>query len=132
MGWCPACKVFLPSLFTLYEEAKDNDKPMEVIYVSSDKSAEQKDKYMEKHGSWLSIPYENNDARALLKKKYGCFAGAEAGDFPGTERRAGIPSIVIIGPNGEEHVHMDCDPATEINQKGEEILDEWLAYKWPA
>jgi len=130
--WCPACKVFLPKLKILYEEARENDLPLEIVYVSSDRDSAQKDRYMSTHGPWLSIPYSNVDARSQLKTKYGCFAGAEAKSFPGTKRRAGIPSIVLMGPAGEEHVHMDCDPPVEIDRKGAAILDDWLAYKWAA
>ena len=65
-----------------------------------------------------------------LKKKYGCFAGAESSNFPGTKRRAGIPSMVIIGPDGAEKVHMDCDPPVEINRKGDGVLEDWMPHKW--
>ena len=117
---------------TLYEDSKENDNTLEVIYVSSDNDAEQKARYMQKkHGGWLSIPFADSAARDNLKKKYGCFAGKEAGSFPGVKRRAGIPSIVIISPTGDELVHMDCDPPTEINRKGDAILDEWMQHKWP-
>lgn len=131
--WCPACSSFIPTLATLYEEASENDVPLEVVYVSSDRDAEQKDRYMQKkHGPWLSVPYDNVEARNLLKTTFGCFAGAEAGSFPGVKRRAGIPSLVVMGPNGEEHVHMDCDPPTEFNRKGAGILDDWGQFAWPA
>ena len=66
-----------------------------------------------------------------MEQKYGCFAGKEAGGFPGVKRRAGIPSIVLISPTGAELVHMDCDPPTEIMRKGDLILDDWAAHRWP-
>jgi len=128
--WCPACKAFLPVLKTLYEDGKENGTPMEVVYVSSDNDAAQKARYMKAHGEWLSIPFADKAARDGLKMKYGCFAGKEASAFPGVKRRAGIPSMVVMGAAGEEHVHMDCDPPTEINRKGDAILDEWLKFKW--
>ena len=83
-----------------------------------------------KHGSWLSIPFDDSATRDSLKTKYGCFAGKESRLFPGVKRRAGIPSVVIISPAGDELVHMDCDPPTEINRKGDAILDEWMQHKW--
>ena len=159
--WCPACSSFIPTLATLYEEAQENDVPLAVVYVSSDRDSAQKDRYMQKkHGPWLSVPYDNVEARNLLKTTFGCFAGAEANQFPGVKRRAGIPSVrcrnsdhhcrimtrshrltrrpsrvqqlVVMGPNGEEHVHMDCDPPTEFNRKGAGVLDEWSKFAWPA
>ena len=131
-AWCPACKVFCPILKTLYEDSKEGENPLEVVYVSSDKDAAMKDSYMQlSHGDWLSVPYDNKVARDGLKMKYGCFAGAEASGFRGIKRRAGIPSIVIISPAGAELVHMDCDPPTAIMRKGDAILDEWGVHKWP-
>jgi len=130
--WCPACKSFIPILKTLYEDGKENEKAVEVIYVSSDNDAAQKARYMQKsHGAWLSIPFADKAARDGVKTKYGAFAGKEASGFPGVKRRAGIPSIVIISPSGEECVHMDCDPPTEIMRKGDAILDDWNKYRWP-
>ena len=128
--WCPACKTFLPTLSTLYETAKEDEKPFEVVYVSSDRDAEQMTRYFGKHGDWLAIPYEDEKTRSDLKKRYGCFAGAESSHFPGIKRRAGIPSMVVVNALGEEKVHMDCDPPTEINRKGDGVLDEWLEFKW--
>ena len=58
-------------------------------------------------------------------------APIEASGFPGVQRRAGIPSIVIMGPNGEEHVHMDCDGGSPIDRKGAGILEDWKAFAWP-
>ena len=129
--WCPACTNFIPILKTLYEDGKENGQAIEVVYVSSDRDAAQKDRYMSnKHGDWLSVPYADKAARDGLKMKYGCFAGAEAGSFKGIKRRAGIPSIVIISPKGAELLHMDCDPPTEIMRKGDAILDEWAKHRW--
>ena len=129
--WCPACKSFIPILKTLYEDGKENGKELEVVYVSSDNDAAQKARYMQQHhGDWLSVPWHDKAARDLLKTTYGCYAGKEAPHFPGVRRRAGIPSIVIISPTGEECVHMDCDPPSEITRKGDAILDEWVAYRW--
>lgn len=129
--WCPACSTFVPILHTLYDDAKEKGQMLEVIYVSSDNDAAQKDRYMrEKHGDWLSVPFGDTEARDTLKKKYGCFAGKEAPKLPGVKRRSGIPSIVIINQAGEELVHMDVDPPTEITRKGDAILDEWAAHCW--
>ena len=75
----------------------DEAKPLEVVFVSSDTSKEEQLQYMEEmHGEWLRVAYAS-DVRAALKRKYGCFAGKEAEEMPGVTRRAGIPSLVIIG-----------------------------------
>lgn len=131
--WCGACRQFTPALNALYEMAAEQDKELQVVFVSSDRDAAHQQRYMDyEHGDWLRVPFADEVARDALKTKYGCFAGAEAAKFSGVARRAGIPSMVVVGPLGEERAHMDCDPPTELNRKGFGLIDEWLAaYRWP-
>jgi thiol-disulfide isomerase/thioredoxin len=131
--WCGACRTFTPALHALYEEAAEQDKPLEVVFVSSDRNTAQQQAYMDgEHGDWLRVPFADEAARDALKARYGCFAGAEVGRFKGVSRRAGIPAMVAVGPNGEERAHMDCDPPAELNRKGFGLIDEWLAkFTWP-
>ena len=129
---CCSAKPFTPLLHTLYEQAAEEDKPaFEVVYVSSDRDVTSMQKYMdEKHGDWLRVPYDALE-REELKKKYGAFAGAEAGNFPGVTRLSGIPSLVVIGQNGEKLEHLDCDDGPDlqaIKRKGTAILDDWAKH----
>ena len=128
---CPACRSFLPLLKTLHETAKEEDVPLQVIYVSSDRDAEQHARCFRTHGEWLSLPFVNWEARAALKERYGVWAQSESGSFPNLERRAGIPSLVVIAPDGDERVLLDCEAPTEIRRKGAAILDEWVIHRWP-
>ena len=67
--WCPACTSFVPTLKTLYEEAEENNVPLEVVYVSSDRDETQMKRYMsKKHGPWLSVPYDSTAFRDKLKQ----------------------------------------------------------------
>ena len=72
--------------------------------------------------------------RAALKKKYGVFAGKEAPEFPGIKRRAGIPTLVIIGAGFEEFGLYDCDDGGNglklLNSKGAGAFDDWAKYAW--
>ncbi|EOD10841.1 hypothetical protein EMIHUDRAFT_104940 [Emiliania huxleyi CCMP1516] len=55
--WCPACKLFVPTLHTLHEVARENEA-----------------RYMAKsHGDWLSVPFEDTATRDALKAKVLCF-----------------------------------------------------------
>merc|ERR1711902_15772 len=65
--WCPPCRQFTPMLKDFYEEAEG----IEIVFVSSDRSAEDMASYMkESHGDWLAT--EHNSAVANnLKQKYG-------------------------------------------------------------
>lgn len=69
----------------------------------------------------------------LLRRRYGCFAGAETRKFPGVKRISGIPSIVIIGPTGDKLNHIDCDDQALLadwRKRGVSVLDEWQKYAW--
>ena len=101
-----------------------------MICVSSDNDAAQKDHYMEKkHGDWLSVSFDDKlratssrPSTAALLERSRCSLASSG---------ARVSFGVINGPTGDELVHMDCDPPTEINRKGDAILDEWLQHQWP-
>ena len=130
-SWCPACKTFTPLLSVLHEEAQEEGLDFQVIYVSSDTTKEQCNRYMkENHGNWLRISF---DATAVLKTKFGVFAGREQSLFPTTKRRSGIPTMVIVSKEGNELDLLDCDSTKvikEIENKGTAFLDRWESYKW--
>jgi hypothetical protein len=122
----------------LYQEAQENDNDndciqFEVVHVSSDDNAIMCHEYMsKKHGDWLRIPFDA-PLRQAVKQKYGVFAGREQADFANTKRRSGIPSLVVIGRDGEEKVLLDCDDPKvikEMESKGASYLSKWQAYKW--
>jgi len=79
--WCPPCRQFTPMLKDFYEEAEG----IEIVFVSSDRSAEDMTSYMkESHGDWLAA--EHNSAVANnLKQKYGV---------------SGIPCLVVCKKDG--------------------------------
>ena len=133
-----ACRTFTPLLSVLYDEMEEDEDlkdTFEVVYVSSDDTVEMCNKYMnEKHSNWLRIPFAGN-TRYDLKLKYGVFAGKERGDFPSdTQRRSGIPTLVVVGKDGTEHQLLDCDDSKvikDIESKGTDFLNDWLEnYKW--
>lgn len=138
-NWCPACQVFIPHLSVLYETIQEENEdstdnaPWQVVYVSSDDSAADCAAYMDKkHADWLRIRYDS-PLRQALKQKYGVFAGREQGDFPSTTRKSGIPSLVVIGPDGEGKALVDCDSPDvlkEIQSKGVAFLDAWKPHAW--
>ena len=128
-----ACKRFTPLLSALHDEAADEERMMEIVYVSSDDTEEQCSNYMkQRHGDWLCVPFVS-PLRNELKQKYGVFAGKEAPLFPGTRRQAGIPTLVVISRDGTPHVVLDCDSSKvlkDVESQGTSFLDQWEQFKW--
>jgi nucleoredoxin len=81
--WCGPCRVFTPELVKFRNA---NAERFEVVFVSSDRSAEAQAKYMKEAGmQWPTLPLNGPVAEAL-DKRY---------------EVTGIPTLVILGANGE-------------------------------
>lgn len=63
---CPPCRGFTPSLIDAYKKLKEEGKNFEVVFVSSDRSAESYDDYF-KTMPWLAIPYGDSRNGDLAK-----------------------------------------------------------------
>jgi len=129
----PACIRFTPLLSVLHEAANEDEKLFEVVYVSSDHSAQECHDYMNrKHGDWLRVPFDS-PLRNQLKDTFGVFAGKEQSQFPNTKRRSGIPTLVVVSKHGKELALLDCDSSTVIHQvetQGTAFLDQWEQLRW--
>ena len=49
----------------------EDDKKLEIIFVSLDKTREQAESYHKEHGNWPRVSYDNEEARLQLKEKLG-------------------------------------------------------------
>lgn len=84
-SWCPPCRAFVPDLVKVYNTIKEDSKPFEVVFVTSDRDEEEMMGYMKKYNMpWLALDYENEHV-AKLRAHY--------------EVR-GIPSFIVLGPDG--------------------------------
>jgi nucleoredoxin len=81
--WCPPCRGFTPKLAEMYKDAF-MDKGMEIVFVSSDKDEAAFGEYFGEQ-PWVALPYAKRDIKNTLSKKF---------------KVSGIPSLVIIGPDG--------------------------------
>ncbi|KAK1308634.1 putative nucleoredoxin 2 [Acorus calamus] len=84
---CPPCLKFTSKLVSIYNNLKsknDNNKEFEIIFVSADRN---KEAYTEcyKAMPWLTLPYEKETSKALLKYFH----------------VLGIPSLIILSPDGK-------------------------------
>uniref|UniRef100_A0A8C9FRG2 Nucleoredoxin like 2 n=1 Tax=Pavo cristatus TaxID=9049 RepID=A0A8C9FRG2_PAVCR len=62
-GWCSPCRDFTPVLCDFYTELLEESQPpapFEVVFISSDHSAEEMVGYMHSmHGDWLALPFHD-------------------------------------------------------------------------
>jgi len=105
--WCPPCRGFTPKLAEWYS-AGLKDK-MEVIFVSSDRDEASYKEYFASM-PWLSLPFENKDAKALLSKACNC---------------EGIPHLAVFNGDGSL-ITEDGRAAVTRDSKGETFPEGWL------
>jgi thiol-disulfide isomerase/thioredoxin len=98
-GWCPMCTSLEPALIQFREAAAQSGKPIELVYVSSDRSATDQMKRAAKL-NMLSIPF---DQTGEYKKKFQVWAGSESLQFGIMgRRRSGVPALVVLDKDGTE------------------------------
>jgi hypothetical protein len=87
-GWCPMCTQFeVP-----FVEFRQQNPQIQFLYVPSDRTAElSRARAAQLH--MLSVPY--GASAAALKRQYKIWSGAEQSQF-GTDRRSGVPAIVVL------------------------------------
>jgi nucleoredoxin len=106
---CPACAAFTPLLVDAYEELRAAGRSFEVVYVSSDGSAESMYQYMLDAGMrWLATPW-GGSRNAALGQRYGVRY---------------IPTVVVIDGAG---VTVSLKGHEEIANRGAAAYDDWLA-----
>ena len=102
--WCPPCRTFTPSLVKFRDENKDD---FEVVFVSGDKNEAAQKSYMKETSmKWLTIKFGAKDADAL-KKRY---------------KVRGIPSLIIVGPDGKT---ITQDGRGDVSRKANKALKSW-------
>jgi nucleoredoxin len=106
---CPACAAFTPLLVDAYEELRAANRSFEVVYVSSDGSAENMRQYMLDAGMrWLATPWGGSHS-AALGQRYGV---------------RWIPTVIVIDGAGAT---VSSKGHEEIASRGAAAYDDWLA-----
>ena len=124
--WCPLCRRFTPALREFYASFRES---IEIVFVSSDETSHDAQKHY-KHqlgldgthhhvdrAGWLALAFDDPLADEL-KRRHRVWSGREVHKF-GSRRRAGVPSIVVIKPDGEE------DSFIQGERFGAAALREW-------
>jgi len=105
--WCPPCRAFTPKLVEFYNQLKQQNRPFEIVFVSSDRDEAAMFTYMrEMKMPWLAVPFDDSRKDAL-KKQY--------------EVR-GIPTLVVLGPDGSTTTR---DGRSDVMTHGAAAFDEW-------
>ncbi|XP_049824373.1 nucleoredoxin isoform X2 [Aethina tumida] len=94
-NWCPPCRAFTPQLAEVYRLIRKREQHFEIVFVSSDRSAESFSSYVESM-PWLTVPFQQTAVRAELAQLYGV---------------RGIPTLLLLDSNG--HV-ITMDARTEL------------------
>jgi len=111
------CTSFEPALQKFRAAADESGKPIEIIYVGSDRSqADQGQRAASLN--MMQVPFEG-DARAELKKAHKVWPGSEVMQF-GMGRRSGVPALVVLAANSA--VELGFIPA---ESQGAKALGEW-------
>jgi nucleoredoxin len=83
--WCGPCRKFTPQLVDYYNRVAPQHPEFEIVFVSSDKSAEAMQNYMrEAKMPWPAIDFQKIEGKTAIKK----YAGP------------GIPCLVLVDPAG--------------------------------
>lgn len=86
--WCPPCRGFTPELVAAYAKIKASHPEFELIFVSSDSSAPDMQKYMSTYNMlWPAVAFSKIGSIPALAR-------------PAHER--GIPNLVFMDANGKE------------------------------
>ncbi|XP_037528137.1 nucleoredoxin-like protein 2 [Rhipicephalus sanguineus] len=107
--WCPPCATFTPILAAAYREAKDEGLPIEVVFVSSDRSEDEMIAFVKSsHENWPALPY-GDPLQFTLKARY---------------KISGIPTLVVLNARGG----LVCtNGRSNIVAMSHEAFKEWLS-----
>lgn len=113
-SWCPPCKAFSPILAQFYN-AIAKDGKIEIVYISSDKTTDDFDKYFATM-PWLSIPLVEGSAK--IKN-----------NLSQTLKIAGIPMLVVLDAKTGEFItglaREEVTVAGGDKTKAKELVEKW-------
>ncbi|MFP4352396.1 MAG: thioredoxin-like domain-containing protein [Puniceicoccaceae bacterium] len=109
--WCPPCRHFTPSLSEFYDEASAKYPNFQMVFMSSDRSADEMKEYME----WgdMNFPAVRFDARE------------DSG--LGKHAARGIPYLVVLDADGKQILGKDPGESWKAPQQTMEELKNLLA-----
>ncbi len=86
--WCPPCRAFTPDLVAAYQTLKAQHPDFEVIFVSSDRSADAMRTYMRDYKmSWPALAFDARQTTPAIERP---------------DHENGIPNLVFLDADGRE------------------------------
>eukprot|EP01018_Ginkgo_biloba_P027560 Gb_39281 [translate_table: standard] len=82
--WCPPCRGFTPELIQLYNTLRERGEAFEIVFLSSDREQQGFEEYFASM-PWLALPFGDETKKELSR----IFSVK------------GIPSLIVIGPDGK-------------------------------
>jgi len=101
--WCPPCRGFTPKLAEAYKGLVAGNKPIEIVFVSSDRDEAAFSEYFGEQ-PWLALPFSARDKKNELSKKY---------------KVSGIPTLVLLNGATGELITKDGRAAIMEDPQGE-------------
>lgn len=99
-SWCPPCKLFTPVLSVVYEDAKEDEDAVEIVYIASDFDEPSFAEYFAKQ-PWAALPFVPN---GKLAQELGRTFGVR-----------GIPTLVAL--DGTDGALLTTDARSMVQAK---------------
>ncbi|KAL3209287.1 hypothetical protein MRX96_009278 [Rhipicephalus microplus] len=133
--WCPPCRVFTPILANAYRRAKDEGLPIEVVFVSSDRNANDMSAYVKSdHEDWPALPYGDalqavHYEEHVAAKDCECLSAlvgftSSAAVSRARYKVAGIPTLVVVKADG---ALVSTNGRPDVQTKGYKAFKDWLS-----
>ncbi len=106
--WCNPCKQFTPILAKTYQDLMKENKPFEVIFVSSDNDEKEFKEYFNSM-PWKAVPFEKEDVRIALADKFSI---------------RGIPTLIVLNSEGKV---ISKDGRVEVMKSKAGVFGIWNA-----
>jgi len=105
---CPPCRECTALLGALYEEVNENEKVLEVVFCSGDKTDEEFDAYYAEM-PWLALPRGKKKIMGANAKKFGV---------------KGVPRLIILRASDGKVLSNHCHEM--VTKKGPLAIEEFL------
>ena len=113
------CTRFEPSLLQFQQACSESKKPIEFIYIPSDRSAADHVQRSRQLGM-ITVSFEGKgfSSASSIKERYNIWSGSETSVF-GTGRRSGVPALIVLDNNGKELTFLAAE------SEGISCLEKW-------